>query len=182
MKKKKKIENLFQQPPKLYSNMTERSSQQTQGSDPLGTSVEDLYLESYAFTTAAAIVGSVDRKIFVLLKDGRNFFGILRTFDQFANLVLQDTFERIYVEGELKKFSEVYRGVFVVRGENVVMMGELDIDREDDHLETRQQIPYDQAEKEQKLNLEKLIKEENTKKKTFLEKGLIYDFQLSVLY
>lgn len=47
---------------------------------------EDLYLESYAFTTAAAIVGSVDRKMFVLMRDGRNLFGILRTFDQFGML------------------------------------------------------------------------------------------------
>ena len=77
-------------------------SEQSRASDPLFQNVEDLYLESYAFTTAAAIVGSVDRKIFVLLKDGRNLFGILRTFDQFANLVLQDTLERIYFgeEGE----------------------------------------------------------------------------------
>lgn len=157
-------------------------SQQGQPNDPLGTSVEDLYLESYAFTTAAAIVGSVDRKIFVLLRDGRNFFGILRTFDQFANLVLQDTFERIYVEGEPKKFGEIYRGVFIVRGENVVMMGELDIDREDDHLETLQQIPFEQAEQEQKMNQEKLIKEEKSKQKTLFEKGLIYDFQQTVLY
>lgn len=169
--------------PAIYPMTEEKPSQQgQQPSDPLGTSVEDLYLESYAFTTAAAIVGSVDRKIFVLLKDGRNFFGILRTFDQFANLVLQDTFERIYVEGEPKKFGEIYRGVFIVRGENVVMMGELDIDREDDHLENLQQIPFEQAEQEQKQQHAQLIKEENTKKKTFFEKGLIYDFQQSVLY
>ena len=37
-------------------------SEQSRASDPLFQNVEDLYLESYAFTTAAAIVGSVDRR------------------------------------------------------------------------------------------------------------------------
>ena len=101
------------------SSASPQQQQQVRSSDPIGPNVEDLYLESYAFTTAAAIVGAVDRKIFVLLRDGRNLFGILRTFDQFANLVLQDTFERIYLqeEGEAPaRFGEVYRGVFMVRG------------------------------------------------------------------
>ncbi|KAK6874922.1 Sm-like protein LSm1 [Candida tropicalis] len=68
------------------SSASPQQQQQVRSSDPIGPNVEDLYLESYAFTTAAAIVGAVDRKIFVLLRDGRNLFGILRTFDQFANL------------------------------------------------------------------------------------------------
>ena len=57
----------------------------------------DLYLDQYNFTTTAAIVGSVDRKIFVLLRDGRMLFGVLRTFDQYANLILQHCVERIYI-------------------------------------------------------------------------------------
>ncbi|CAI5756181.1 unnamed protein product [Candida verbasci] len=141
--------------------------------------VEDLYLESYAFTTAAAIVGSVDRKIFVLLRDGRNLFGILRTFDQFANLVLQDTFERIYLD---KEFAEIYRGVFMVRGENVVMMGELDIDKEDDHLQQFIQIPFEQAEKNLKIKQDSTIKNERIRTKKLFAKGLINDFYKSDLY
>ncbi|CUM66278.1 uncharacterized protein PRCAT00003939001 [Priceomyces carsonii] len=162
-------------------------------SGQLGPNVEDLYLESYAFTTAAAIVGSVDRKIFVLLRDGRNLFGILRTFDQFANLVLQDTVERIYLghgetneEGKViegpTRFAEAYRGVFMVRGENVVMTGELDIDREDDHLETLAQIPFEVAESELKILQNKRIKDEKLKSKRLLNKGFINDFVKSDLY
>lgn len=145
---------------------------------------EDLYLESYAFTTAAALVGSVDRKIFVLLRDGRNLFGILRTFDQFANLVLQDTVERIYLkeDGKTAKFSEAYRGVFMVRGENVVMMGEIDIDTEDDHLESLKEIPSQEAEVELKAVQKELIKSETTRSKKLLESGLISDFAKSDLY
>ncbi|KAM9915713.1 hypothetical protein OXX80_013886, partial [Metschnikowia pulcherrima] len=58
--------------------------QQSTSESGSSSNAEELYLESYAFTTAAAIVGSVDRKIFVSLRDGRSVFGILRTFDQFA--------------------------------------------------------------------------------------------------
>lgn len=54
------------------SSASPQQQQQVRSSDPIGPNVEDLYLESYAFTTAAAIVGAVDRKIFVLLRDGRN--------------------------------------------------------------------------------------------------------------
>lgn len=143
--------------------------------DSSSSNAEDLYLESYAFTTAAAIVGSVDRKVYVLLRDGRHLFGILRTFDQFANLVLQDTIERIYLEGEPKKFAEAYRGVFMIRGENVVMLGELDIDREDEHLYALQQIPYEIAESEWKAIQARKQKEEKVKAKKLLSKGLIHE-------
>lgn len=89
---------------------------------------QDLYLESYAFTTAAGIVGSVDRRVYVLLRDGRQIVGVLRTFDQFANLVLQDAVERVSVDGV---YAEEERGVYLVRGENVVLFGELDLYREE---------------------------------------------------
>ena len=39
-----------------------------------------------------------------------------------ANLVLQDTIERIHV-GNM--FRDIERGIFLVRGENVVLMGEI---------------------------------------------------------
>lgn len=40
-----------------------------------------------------------------------------------ANLVLQDTVERIYFVHD-KKYSELPHGVFLIRGENVVFLGE----------------------------------------------------------
>ncbi|KAM9897816.1 hypothetical protein OXX69_010124 [Metschnikowia pulcherrima] len=150
------------------------------------SNAEELYLESYAFTTAAAIVGSVDRKIFVSLRDGRSVFGILRTFDQFANLVLQDTWERIYLppanQGGRERFAEVARGVFMVRGENVVMLGELDIDREDEHLYEREQIAFEAAEAELKVLQQQRVRDETLKAKTYLKRGLIHDFHKADLY
>lgn len=149
------------------------------------STAENLYLESYAFTTAAAIVGSVDRKIFVLLRDGRSVFGILRTFDQFANLVLQDTWERIYLpakDGSRERFAEIPRGVFMVRGENVVMLGELDIDREDNHLYARDQMLFEDAEKELKQLQAQRIADEKVKAKQYMARGLIHDFVKTDLY
>lgn len=39
-------------------------------------------------------------KLLCILRDGRKLIGYLRSIDQFANLVLQDTIERIYVGNE----------------------------------------------------------------------------------
>lgn len=165
--------------------MSSPQQSQLQGT-PEPSNAEDLYLESYAFTTAAAIVGSVDRKIFVLLRDGRNLFGILRTFDQFANLVLQDTLERIYLpkadENSPERFAETPRGVFMVRGENVVMLGELDIDKEDDHLYSMQQVLFAEAEAQLKELHATRVKDEKVRTKNYLNRGLIHDFVKSDLY
>lgn len=56
------------------------------------------------------------------LRDGRKLYGLLRSFDQFGNLVLTDCFERYYLDLE---FAEEYRGIYLVRGENVVLLAEL---------------------------------------------------------
>lgn len=58
----------------------------------------------------------------VLLRDGRTLIGYLRSVDQFANLVLQRTIERIHVGNE---YGDIPRGVFIIRGENVVLLGEI---------------------------------------------------------
>ena len=65
----------------------------------------------------------LDKKLLVQLRDGRKIIGILRSFDQFANLVLESAIERIIVE---TKYAEVPLGLYVVRGENVVLLGQID--------------------------------------------------------
>lgn len=70
----------------------------------------------------ASLLEQIDRRVLVLLRDGRTLFGILRSIDQFANLVLHLTVERIYIGNE---FGEIDRGVFLIRGENVVLCGEI---------------------------------------------------------
>ncbi|KAL5003465.1 hypothetical protein BDV10DRAFT_155086 [Aspergillus recurvatus] len=81
------------------------------------------------FTTAAQLLDLTDKKLVLVLRDGRKLIGVLRTWDQFANLVLQDTIERMYA-GNL--YTDIPRGVFLVRGENVLLLGEIDLDKEDD--------------------------------------------------
>ena len=57
------------------------------------------------------------------LRDGRKIIGIMRSFDQFANVVLEDAVERIIVD---KRFADVPLGLYVIRGENVVLLGPID--------------------------------------------------------
>ena len=52
---------------------------------------------------------------------------VCRSFDQFANLVLERAVELITV-GNL--YAEIALGLYVVRGENVVLLGEIDPNRE----------------------------------------------------
>jgi hypothetical protein len=44
------------------------------------------------------------------------------TYPPTANLVLEDTIERIYHENA---FAEHWHGLFLIRGENVVLLGEI---------------------------------------------------------
>ncbi|KZZ87025.1 Like-Sm ribonucleoprotein (LSM)-related domain protein [Ascosphaera apis ARSEF 7405] len=74
------------------------------------------------FTTAAQLLDLTDKKLVLVLRDGRKLVGILRSWDQFANLVLQDTVEKVYA-GNL--FAEQKRGIYIVRGENVLLLGEI---------------------------------------------------------
>ncbi|PWA68092.1 hypothetical protein CTI12_AA312310 [Artemisia annua] len=68
------------------------------------------------------------KKLLILLRDGRKLLGILRSFDQFANAVLEGACERVIV-GDL--YCDISLGLYVIRGENVVLIGELDLEKEE---------------------------------------------------
>ncbi len=81
-------------------------------------------------------------KLMLVLRDGRKLIGVLRSWDQFgkgegcpgrdrraadhalrtANLVFQDTVERIFIQDI---YADIPRGIFIVRGENVLLLGEI---------------------------------------------------------
>lgn len=85
------------------------------------------------FTTAAQLLDLTDKKLMISLRDGRKLIGVLRSWDQFGNLVLQDTVERIFVlqaEGQGGLYADIERGLFLVRGENVLLLGEIVCQRE----------------------------------------------------
>lgn len=49
-----------------------------------------------------------------------------------ANLVLQSTIERIFTTSSTRRlYADIPRGVFLVRGENVLLLGEIDLDKDD---------------------------------------------------
>ncbi|GKV09794.1 hypothetical protein SLEP1_g21238 [Rubroshorea leprosula] len=84
-------------------------------------SPEDIYLST-------SLANYLDRKLLVMLRDGRKLLGTLRSFDQFANAVLEGACERVIV-GDL--YCDIPLGLYVIRGENVVLIGELDLEREE---------------------------------------------------
>uniref|UniRef100_A0A093URW8 U6 snRNA-associated Sm-like protein LSm1 n=1 Tax=Talaromyces marneffei PM1 TaxID=1077442 RepID=A0A093URW8_TALMA len=89
------------------------------------------------FTTAAQLLDLTDKKLVLVLRDGRKLIGVLRSWDQFGMLFKLspsgDTVERIYA-GNL--YAEEHVGLYLVRGENVLLLGEIDLDKEDDLPET----------------------------------------------
>nr|XP_012147065.1 PREDICTED: U6 snRNA-associated Sm-like protein LSm1 isoform X4 [Megachile rotundata] len=105
----------------------------------------------------------------VLLRDGRTLIGYLRSVDQFANIVLHRTIERIHVG---KEYGDIPRGIFIVRGENVVLLGEIDRDKEKDlpltEVSVDDILDAQRREQELKQDQKRLIN------KALKERGLSY--------
>ena len=62
----------------------------------------------------------------IVLRDGRHLVGTMRCFDQFSNVVMEDTYERHVVDG---LYGDIPLGLYMIRGDSIVLAGELD-DRE----------------------------------------------------
>ena len=80
-------------------------------------------VDAWQVSAVASLVEELDKKILVVLRDGSKIIGFLRSFDQFANIVLENACERIIVG---TSFSHIPLGLYIVRGENVVLMGDID--------------------------------------------------------
>lgn len=123
----------------------------------------------------------------VSLRDGRRFYGILRSFDQFANLVLQDTVERLFIDDA---YGEEPRGVYIVRGENVALIGQLDPDLVRQAEETRQpgslasltRIPYPEVHERWKEMLETKKSADFAKAQQLKKQGMIFEYYADNLY
>lgn len=83
--------------------------------------------ETLKLPGAASLYEQLDKLVLVCLRDGRNFFGWLRSFDQYANLILDNTVERLTAEDS---YADIPIGIFIIRGENVMLLGEVDEERE----------------------------------------------------
>ncbi|CAH1258698.1 U6 snRNA-associated Sm-like protein LSm1 [Branchiostoma lanceolatum] len=115
----------------------------------------------------ASLIEEIDKKLLVVLRDGRTLIGFLRSIDQFANLVLHKTIERIHVG---KQYGDIPRGIFVVRGENVVLLGEIDLDNE--NKLPLQQVSIDEILEAQRTEQLAKQEEEKAKVKAMRERGL----------
>ncbi|GAA0152814.1 hypothetical protein Leryth_026990 [Lithospermum erythrorhizon] len=89
-------------------------------------------------------------KLLVLLRDGRKLLGTLRSFDQFANAVLEGACDRVIVR---ELYCDIPLGLYVIRGENVVLIGELGLNEEElpPHM-TR--VSVDKIRQAQKVEME----------------------------
>lgn len=98
----------------------------------------------------------------VLLRDGRTLIGYLRSVDQFANLVLHKTIERIHVGTE---YGDIERGIFIIRGENVVLLGEIDREKE-------KSLPLKEVSVEDILDSQRREQEQRYEKHRLISKAL----------
>ncbi|XP_066917655.1 U6 snRNA-associated Sm-like protein LSm8 [Clytia hemisphaerica] len=70
-------------------------------------------LESYTGHTVA-----------VITQDGRMIVGTLKGFDQAVNLILDESHERVF--SPESGVQQVVLGLYIVRGDNVAVIGEID--------------------------------------------------------
>lgn len=116
-----------------------------------------------------ALLEEIDKKIMVELRDGRILIGYLRSIDQFANLVLHRTVERIHVDS---RYGEIPLGVFIVRGDNVVLLGE--VDETKDRQKKLIQVSKDEILEAQILEQKAKQEKERLRTKALKERGFSY--------
>lgn len=117
----------------------------------------------------ASLLEQIDKRVLVLLRDGRVLYAILRSIDQFANLVLHSTVERIYVGNE---YGEIDRGVFLIRGENVVLCGELH-DKADEQMVGFRKVPIEVILENQAREAEEKSNRDKLKLQALQERGML---------
>ncbi|RWS23628.1 U6 snRNA-associated Sm-like protein LSm1 isoform X1 [Leptotrombidium deliense] len=118
----------------------------------------------------ASLLEDLDKKLMVLLRDGRTLIGYLRSIDQFANLVLHQAIERIHVGN---KYGDIPIGIFVIRGENVVLCGEIDTEK-DEKLDLIR-VPVDEILAAQKVELEAKREKDKLKFKAMQNYGVFFN-------
>lgn len=75
---------------------------------------------------ASALEGYVNHTVSVITADGRMIVGTLKGFDQTINLILDESHERVFSCST--GVEQVVLGLYIIRGDNVALIGELDDD------------------------------------------------------
>ncbi|KAL7641146.1 UNVERIFIED_CONTAM: hypothetical protein RMT77_008284 [Armadillidium vulgare] len=86
-----------------------------------------------------AIESYVNHLVSVITSDGRNIVGTLKGYDQTVNLILDECHERVYSTN--RGVEQVILGLYIIRGDNVAVVGEVDED-----LDTRLDLENIRAE------------------------------------
>ena len=68
----------------------------------------------------------------MILQDKQHLVGTFRSFDQFGNFVLEKACRRFY---EGSHFTDKPLGLYIIRGENVEILGELDVEKDENGVE-----------------------------------------------
>jgi len=75
---------------------------------------------------ASAVETFVNKIVEIVTADGRVIVGTLKGFDQTINLILDESHERVYSSGQ--GVEQVILGLYIIRGDNVAVIGEVDDD------------------------------------------------------
>ncbi|CAD5210858.1 unnamed protein product [Bursaphelenchus okinawaensis] len=115
---------------------------------------------------AISLLDQLDKRMMVMLRDGKTLIGDLRTIDQFANLVLHNTLERIYVDSY---YGDIPRGMFLIRGENVVLAGELT----EDEPKSLTKVPLEEILRMQKEKQEEKEERDKARRRILSGRGFV---------
>ncbi|KAH9444084.1 hypothetical protein MJO28_013574 [Puccinia striiformis f. sp. tritici] len=75
---------------------------------------------------SSKIADYLDKRVLIITQDGRTITGELKGFDQTTNIILSDSIERVYSSDE--PMEEVPLGLYIVRGDHISVIGELDVE------------------------------------------------------
>ncbi|KAF8637922.1 hypothetical protein AX17_002543 [Amanita inopinata Kibby_2008] len=72
----------------------------------------------------SSLQGYVDRRVLLVLQDGRAIIGKMAGYDQKSNIVLSESKERVYSIDE--GVEEIPLGLYLVKGDMIILIGEID--------------------------------------------------------
>lgn len=114
------------------------------------------------FGGVTSLAEQLDKVVLLVLRDGKHLIGRLTSYDNFGSLVLENSSERKFAGG---KYCDVEQGVFLVRGENITLIGEVDKEMEAAALQSGLGLQLAELEEVQRLE-----EEEEAKRKA--DKGI----------
>uniref|UniRef100_A0A8C2TP19 U6 snRNA-associated Sm-like protein LSm8 n=2 Tax=Coturnix japonica TaxID=93934 RepID=A0A8C2TP19_COTJA len=100
-----------------------RASSERDGSGA-GNGVTAVRRSAGAAAMTSALENYINRTVAVITSDGRMIVGTLKGFDQTINLILDESHERVFSSSQ--GVEQVVLGLYIVRGDNVAVIGEID--------------------------------------------------------